>query len=109
MTITNNQYEEALLFLIDTDQAYAHARANIKGLEKQERTILATAFLMSTRKTDKQKEAESRISPEYLTWRTDLQNATYEYEILRSKRITNDLIIEVWRSELSARKLGMII
>jgi hypothetical protein len=99
--------DKALQYLIDTDEKTAKARAYQLGLEKQEKTIIGTLVLASEG-TVAEKEATARTSHEYKCWREDYENAVADYEILKNRRHTAELIIEVWRSEGANRRQGNI-
>ncbi len=107
--ITTEKLESNLDFLIETDQKYAHAKACMQALDKQEKTIIAQELLLSNEKTVALREANARVSPAYDKWKIDYKLAVYDYEIIRNKRSTANIIIEVWRSQLSAQKEGIII
>ncbi len=106
--ITAEKRDEQLEFLATTDESYALAKSCMVGYEKQERTVLGMSVLESKEKTVQLKEAEARISKSYRTWKTAYQDSVYDYEILRNKRTTAALIIELWRSEFSALKQGIV-
>lgn len=107
--ITDSQRDECLQFLITTDESVAKARSYMIGLEKQEKTVLATELLFSDKKTLGLRAAESRTSRAHSNWLKEYSDAVFDYELLRNKRNTSSMIIELWRSEFSARKQGMII
>ncbi len=109
--IDNERRDKALHYLIDTDEKAAQARSYMLGLEKQEKTILGLLILDEKGKTGTvpEKDAKARTSPEYKAWLEQYENAVADFEAYRNRRKTAELIIEVWRSELSARKQGMLI
>jgi len=106
--ITAENRDANLDYLATTDEPYARAKSYMVGLDKQERTVLATSVLTSREKTVQMKEAEARVSKPYREWKTSYQDAVYDYEILRNKRTTAALVIELWRSEFSALKQGIV-
>lgn len=101
--------DQCLEYLAATDEPFAKAKAYMLGVEDQKSTILAGQFLRSTLNTVDAKKAESQTSKEYWDWREKHKDSVYDYEIMRNKRSTAALFIELWRSEFSARKQGMII
>ena len=108
MSITEDRMTRALRYLAETDEKVSRAKAYMLGIDKQEKTILAINFL-KTEGTVAEREANSRVSPEYKTWKEEYENAVVDYEILKNKRSTEVLIIEVWRSLNSQRRRGNIV
>ena len=109
--IDTDRRDKAMAYLAETDKPYAKARAYMLGLEKQEKTIIGLKILEQKGKdgTVGEKEALARTSHEYKCWREDYENAVADYETYRNRRHTADLVIEVWRSEFSAKKQGIIV
>jgi len=107
--INVKKLETSMDYLAMTDEVYAGCKTNMIRLDKQEKTILARELLISTRKTQGMKEAEARISSAYSQWHSDYCDAVYEFELVKNKRISASLVIEVWRSEFSARKQGIVL
>lgn len=98
---------QALGYLADTDENYARAKALVDGLEETKKTVKAAAFLRASGAQGERSE-KAYNSPEYRNHLTLLENAILELELLRAKRTTEALYIEVWRSLQSARKQGVI-
>ncbi len=107
--ISADRRDSCLNYLSDTDKPYAHAKMMVVKCEDQKATILAREFLHSDQKTMDAKKADSYTSPAYREWREGHRNAVYDFEILRNQRINAALIIELWRSEFSARKMGIVV
>jgi len=77
---------------------YARAKSDHEDADSYRKTVRAIAFLNSTEKTDKAKEADSLRCPKYLEVcaerkqaRKDLETYKYELEMAKAK-------VEVWRS-----------
>ena len=104
--ITDERRDKALQFLVNTDESAATSRAYMLGLEKQEKTILATELLKSEQKTGPLREAEARVSDVYKEWRKVYENALFDFEIAKNRRNTAALVIECWRSENANRRKG---
>ncbi len=107
--ITNERRDECLCYLAESDESYARAKAYMIGLENQKNTILSTQQLDSDCKTVADSKADSYTSIAYSRWVDQFKNAVYDYEILKNKRSTAALVIELWRSEFSALKQGIVI
>ena len=107
-TVTEHRRDQALSFLATTDEECARAKALMIGLEKQEKTILGQEILAETGKgnTVAEKEAKARTSPAYEEWNARYEAAVVDYEILRNKRHTEELVFECWRTEQANRRMG---
>ncbi len=97
MNISSDRLQKALTYLAETDQPFANARGFMEGMSKQEKTVLGMIFLEKTG-NNQEREYQARTSNEYEEWRTKYQNAVCDYELYRNKRITETLVVEVWRS-----------
>ena len=108
MAISDERMEKALRYLVDTDEPCARAKSLMIGLEEQKRTVISIAMIASTEKSAAMKEADARVSQDYIQWAGDYSKSIYEYETMRNKRITEALVIEAWRSCNSNRKKGNV-
>ena len=107
--ISEERLQKALTYLVDTDNEVAVKKAYMKGLEKQEKSIRAAAFLEQEGKdTVAGREARAYDSELYRKWVKDYEDAVVDYESLNNKRITEMTMIEVWRSLNAARRQGNI-
>jgi len=109
MAITSERRETCLNYLAETDIEYAKAKALMIGLEHQKYTVLSTQQLDSDYSSIGESKADAYTTKAYRLWRADYRDAVYDFELLKNKRSTATLIVELWRSELSARKAGMIV
>lgn len=105
--IAEDRLQKSLKYLAETDESAAKAKAYMLGLEKQEKSILGIEYLKTTG-TVGERDAEARNSTAYTKWREDYENAVADFELLRNKRATEALIVEVWRSENANRRRGNI-
>ena len=103
-----NDAEKALEYLKHTDTEAAKARSLMNYVDDTKKTILAAAFVDITvgSAADRLKQAES--SKPYQEHLVKLQKATYDYELLRNKRKSAELQIEMWRSINSNMRKGNI-
>jgi len=89
--------------------AHAQAKALMKGLEKQEKTIKARSFIATKGEGGvAEREAISVTSKEYLEWHGRYEDSIMDYETLNNKRLREQLVVEVWRSLNSSRNKGNI-
>ena len=105
--IKEDRLQKALTYLAETDEPAARAKAYMVGLDKQEKTVLGMELLKVTG-TNPERDGKARNSDSYKQWQEMYQNAVMDYELYRNKRATEELIIEVWRSENANRRRGNI-
>ena len=106
--ISKDRLQKALTYLAETDEEAAQKKALFNGLEHQLKTIYGQCYL-KTQGTVEERKSKAYIDPDYKAHLQKMEQAQLDYEILRNKRLTESLIVEVWRSETSARKAGMIV
>lgn len=105
--ITEERLTKALTYLAQTDEPFAKAKALMIGYENQEKTVLARVFLEHDG-TVAERDALARASSEFTQWREKYKESVYDYEIMRNKRNTESLIIEVWRSLEASKRMGNV-
>lgn len=105
--ISDERLDKALTFLVTTDEEAAKAKARMEGLRNQEKTHLGLSFL-AAHGTMAEKEAHSRTSVEYKAWQKAMEDAVLEYEILKNKRNTEAMIVEVWRTLSANMRRGNV-
>lgn len=106
--IDQQRAEKALDYLAHTDEVCARARSYMLGLEKNEKTVLAVEILNSQGSSVQEREAKARNSEAYREWSKKYEEAVYDFEILRNRRSTAELLIESWRSINANRRAGNI-
>lgn len=107
--ISQDRLQKSLTYLAETDESHATAKALMKGLEKQEKTIKGQAFLATAGQgTIAEREAKAYTSQEYIKWRQSYEDAVCDFEILNNKRSREILVIEVWRSLNASRRQGNV-
>jgi len=105
--IDYNAAENALRFLGRTDEEAARARAHYMALEDLKKTMLAAQYeKQEGSAADKNQAALNSI--EYSQHLEKINNAFVEWEILRNKRKSAELQIEMWRSVNSNQRKGNI-
>lgn len=103
MNISEDRLQRSLTYLAESDEEFAKAKGFMEGMSKQEKTVLGMVFLEKTG-TNQEREYQARTSNEYEEWRVKYQGAVCDYELYRNKRITETLIVDVWRSLNSNRR-----
>lgn len=105
--ISEDRLQKALIYLAETDEPSATARARVKALEQRRKTVKAIQYLSSTG-TQGDKEQKAYASQEYQDIVNEYENAVADAELYANKRSTKELIIEVWRSINAGRRKGNI-
>jgi len=101
------QVEKALLYLRDTDEEHAKAKARVKGLEQKRKTEKAIGYLKAEG-TIAERESIAYSLGDYVQCVQDYENAVYDEQILTNKRKRAELTIEVWRSVNASYKRGNV-
>lgn len=96
--------EDCLTSLADADESHAKAKALMKGLEYQIKTIEAREMLKSKQGSAADRQAESRSSIAYQEITEKYQNAVLDYESLNNQRNTWAMGFEYWRSNNANRR-----
>jgi len=99
--------QRALDYLIKTDEEFAKAKSYMEGIDRQEKSILAAEFLKSEGSIEVRK-AVAATSEAYKNWQEYNKQAVLDYEIMRNKRNTADLIIELYRTLCANRRKGNV-
>ena len=106
--ITFEDAEKALDYLKSTDAEAGRAKAHMDALDDAKKTMLALKynFIESGSAADKLKKAEG--SEDYIGHLESLSEARTTWEIIRNKRKSAELQIEMWRSVNSNMRKGNI-
>lgn len=105
--VSDHRLHLALTYLAETDELCARAKAFMDGLRDRLKTVEAIGYLKSSGAV-KERESEARATGEYKAHLKDIEDATVDYEIMRLKRSTNALLVDVWRTCQSNRRAGII-
>lgn len=105
--ISADRLQKALEYLATTDEPAAKAKAYLMGLEEITKTIKATEFLKA-KGTNGERDAAAYASANYQTHIDKIEEATFDYETMRNKRLTEALIVEVWRTLSANQRRGNI-
>ena len=105
--INYNDAEKALQYLVGTDEEYARTKTLYDALCEQRKTVAALEYGKLTGSAA-EKNQQALASEVYQLHLHSIRDAQIEFETVRSKRLTNQAIIEMWRSVNSARQKGNI-
>lgn len=98
---------KALEYLIKTDNEVGRVKAYYEKMEAHKKVILATVF-NSVSGTNSERQYKALQSQEYQEHLETVHEAQREFESIRAKRHTADLLIQMFRSVHSAQKKGNI-
>lgn len=105
--ISDHKKDKALIYLAETDEPAAKAKTLVKALEDQKKPLLANLYLDAEgSQGDRVKKAEAH--PDYQEHLQKLNDARYEFEHMNEKRNTAKIILDIWRSENSNRRVGHV-
>lgn len=96
--------EECLNNLAATDEAHAKAKALMKGLEFQIKTVEATEMLKSQQSSAADRQAEARASSSYINIIQKYQDAVLDFETLNNQRKTWEMGFSYWQSVNANRR-----
>lgn len=102
-----NRVSKALQYLADTDEPYARASAALETAEREMKTQREIAFLEADG-TQGEKSAKANSSGAVKLAGKKVDEAFYEKELLKARRATAQVLIDVWRSLNSNRRAGMV-
>ena len=99
--------ESALMYMRDSDEDFARAKARVMALEKQEKIIFGAEYLETDGSVDERK-GKAHNSIAYKEWAGEYDDAVLDFNTLYAKRTTKAAYLEAWRSVYSARKRGNV-
>jgi len=105
--ISYEDAEKALKYLVSTDEEYARAKTLYDALNEQRKTIAAIEY-GKLEGSAAEKTQKSLASNNYQSHLQAIRDAQIEFETLKAKRLTQQSVIEMWRSVNSARKMGNV-
>ena len=105
--INYDHADVALGYLTSTDVDAAKAKCLYDGLMLQKKTVRAIQFLNSTGSAAERTE-KALASEVYQLHLKKIEEAQIVFETFKNQRITNDLIIQMWRSVNSNQGKGNI-
>jgi hypothetical protein len=103
--ISEDRLTQALKYLAITDEPCAKAKALLTGLEEQSKTVFAIAYLNAAG-TVEERKSRAYVSETYKEHLKKIEDATYDFELMRNKRNTESTIVECWRSMNANRRVG---
>ena len=103
--ISEEQCENALKYLAATDETGAILKGQVASKEYLAKLARSRVFLLSEGSVEARK-ATAEISEEVQAAEMDYCTAVVEFEKVRAKRATRELVVETWRSVNANRRHG---
>jgi len=103
MSITAERMEKALTFLATTDDTAADLKAQVARKEYGCKLARSRGFLAAEGSVEARK-AQAECSEGVQAAEDEYARAIVEFEKVKAKRATEELIVEVWRSVNSNRR-----
>ena len=108
MEINDERVAKAVEYLTATDEPAAEAKANVEWMKEKQKTVKSTLMMhLEGAITHRQMEAESM--QEYIDVCREVRDAVKEYELLRNRRKSAELIFEQWRTISANRRKGTVM
>jgi len=101
--------DRLLNYIHDSDTEYVMKKAALAARKNQKQTILSMIIVRSRHKSFSMKEAEAYASQAYTDYLSRLECDYVEYEMIHAQRKTAQLKLDMWQSELSALKTGLVL
>ena len=105
--IKDEQVESALFFIRDNAGRAGQLAGAVKEAEARRKANMAIAFLQATG-TVAEKTARSRGDAAVIQAYSDYCNAVAELETIKLNIKASEMLIEVWRTENSNRRAGIM-
>ena len=105
--ITNEQVEHALFFIRDHAGLAGKLAGAVKEAEARRKASMAIAFLQADG-TVAERQARSRTDQSVIVAYHDYCESVAEYEKLKLEIKACEMLIDVWRTENSNRRAGIM-
>lgn len=104
--INRERMEQALGFLAESDEEVARLKTNVRRAEYLLKRKEAHAFLSVEQGSVKDREMKARLDADVVAAYDAHTDAMEQYELIASKRQTEALIIDVFRTLEASRRQG---
>ncbi len=95
--ISDKRAEQALNYLVETDQEHARIKAEFKAKEALTKTIVAYEFRDAKATAQEAKKMEAYASQSYTSHIEAIKVLEIELQTMYNKRDSERLVIEMWR------------
>jgi hypothetical protein len=104
--ITQDRMDEALEYLLETDELCAALGADCERLEFKAKRTKAAIFNLTDGKSATDRESKAGVAPEVEKAYDEYFKALEKFNTVRNKRATETIVFEAWRSLNSNRRQG---
>jgi len=104
--ISDSQAEQALNYLAETDEEFAHAKQQVEARERYVELLKAQAFLEAEGNIETRK-ATARVTDEVKQAQRDYLHSLEKYETIRAKRDTSQTSIWVWKAVKASERTNV--
>ena len=105
--IDNDQVEKALFYIRDVAPRAGQLAGAVKEAEARRKASMAISFLQATG-TVAEREARSRTDTAVIKAYSDYCESVAAYETIKLNIKASEMLIEVWRTENSNRRAGIL-
>jgi hypothetical protein len=105
--ISEERLEKAMRFLAESDMEAAELKVQMERKSYLVDLSRRKIFTLSEGNVEERK-AQAELAPETKAAEEEYLQAMLEWEKLKAKRATEELIVEVWRSLEASRRQGRI-
>lgn len=105
--ITDDRAQKALVYLAETDEPCAEAKANAERMEFKAKAIRQALFLHNTG-TVAERQAQAETNQDYIESMDEYFSALKEWSHMMNKRDTERIVVDVWRTIQSNRRIGVV-
>lgn len=104
MLVSKDRAEKALFYMAETDRTFAGLKAEVERHNYLCKRRRATIFLLQDSGSIEQKKAIAETSREVIEAERDRTDVLAGYEEIAAKRKTEQLILDIYRTEESTRR-----
>lgn len=105
--ITDADAERAWDYLSSSSKEYGRLQGLVAGLDDQRSIIRAQAFLQATGDTIAEREAQSKVNPDYKAICLKYADAVTEYHTIRAYRDAASAKLDCWRTLSASRRVNV--
>ena len=105
--ISDERAEKALEYLVKTDEQAAALKAAVEALNEKRRMTRSVEFLKAQGSAAERTET-AYASEAYLQAVEDYENAVADYEVVRNRRQTAAIMIDMYRTESANQRKGNV-
>lgn len=106
--ISESRLTKAMEYLATTDSLLAELKGDMQRAEGKMEAIYRVEYLAADGTVDERK-CKAKETKEYKDAELDYVKSCIRYDEVKNKRFTEATIIDVWRTESSNRRSGVII